>query len=68
LKLELFCRCFPLFGTSSYFDNLALIEPVEACFLDSRDMDKQIISAVLRLDKPIAFLPLNHFMVSSATV
>ena len=32
------------------------LEAAEAGFLDSRDMDKHILAAVLRLDKPVPFL------------
>jgi hypothetical protein len=37
------------------FENLPLIEAAEAGFLDSRDMDKHIFSAALRLNKSIPF-------------
>jgi hypothetical protein len=50
LKLEMFCRCFSFVRDFLVFDNLPLIEAAEAGFLDSRDMDKHILAAVLRLD------------------
>jgi hypothetical protein len=43
LKLEMSCRCFSFVRDFLVFDNLPLIEAVEAVeagFLDSRDMDK----------------------------
>jgi hypothetical protein len=40
LKLKMSCRCFSFVRDFLVFDNLPLIEAVEAGFLDSRDMDK----------------------------
>jgi hypothetical protein len=68
LKLEMFCRCFSFVRDFLVFDNLPLIEAAEAGFLDSQDMDKHILAAVLRLDKPVPFCELNHFTVPGATV
>ena len=56
LKLEMLCRCFSFIRDFLVFDNLALIETAKASFLDSRDMDKHILAAVLRLDKPVPLL------------
>ena len=51
------------------FDHLPVIDSIEAGFLDSRDMDKHIFSATLRLNEPIALLvELNHFTVPRAIV
>jgi hypothetical protein len=47
---------FFLYSKLLVFDSLPFIEAVEACFLDSRDMDKHILAAVLRLDKPVPLL------------
>jgi hypothetical protein len=56
LKLEMFCRDFSFVRDFLVFDNLPLVEAAEAGFLDSRDMDKHILAAVLRLDKPVPFV------------
>jgi hypothetical protein len=61
LNLEMFCRCFSFVRDFLVFDNLPLIESAEAGFLDSRDMDKHILAAVLRLDKPVPFLRVEPF-------
>jgi hypothetical protein len=52
----MFCRCFSFVRDFLVFDNLPLIEAAEASFLDSRNMDKHVLAAVLRLDKPVPFL------------
>ena len=44
------CGCFSFVRDFLVFDNLPLIEALEAGFLDSRDMDKHILAAVLRLE------------------
>jgi hypothetical protein len=71
----MFCRCFSFVRDFLIFDNLPLIEAAEAGFLDSRDMDKHILAAVLRLDKPVPLLrvePLHgaerHCLISTVDV
>jgi len=53
LNLEILCRCFSFVRDFLVFDNLTLSETAEAGFLDSRDMDKHIFSAGLRLNKAV---------------
>ena len=71
----MFCRCFSFVRDFLVFDNLPLIEAGEAGFLDSRDMDKHILAAVLRLNKSIPLLrvePLHgaerHCLISTVDV
>jgi hypothetical protein len=56
LNLRIFCRCFSLVGNFLVFDNLPFIEVAQAGSLDSRNMDKDIFSAALRLNKSLPFL------------
>jgi len=56
LNLEIFCRGFSLVRDFLVFDNLPFIETGEAGSLDSRDMDKHIFSAGLRLNKAVPLL------------
>ena len=57
------------------FSHVSTLGSAEAGFLDSRDMDKHILAAVLRLDKPVPFLrvePLHgaerHCLISTVDV
>jgi hypothetical protein len=56
LNLQIFCRCFSPVHYFLVFDNLPFIEAAQAGPLDSRDMDKHIFSAALRLNKSVPFL------------
>ena len=55
LNLQMFCRRFSFARDFFVFDNLPLGETAEAGSLDSRDMNKHIFSAGLRLNKSIPF-------------
>src|ERR1700674_5445912 len=76
VNLEILRRCFALVGDFIVFDDLPLIQAAEAGLLDSRDMDKHVLSAsALRLNKSVPFLriePLHsaacHVQVSKLTV
>jgi len=52
-NLEIFRRCFSFGRDFLVFDYLPLIESAEARLLDRRDMNKDIFSAALRLNKSI---------------
>ena len=61
LNLNILCRCFALIRDFLVFDNLPFIETGEAGSLDSRDMDKHIFAAALRLNKSVSFLRIEPF-------
>jgi len=52
----MFCPRFSFARDFFVFDNLPLSETAEAGSLDSRDMDKHILAAALRLNKSVPFL------------
>src|ERR1700676_1571589 len=56
VNLKIFSRRFSLVRDFFVFDDLPLIEAAKAGPLDSRDMDKHILAAAFRLNKPVAFL------------
>jgi hypothetical protein len=53
LDLEVLCGRFALVRDFFVFDDLPLIEAAKAGFLDSRDMDKYVFAAVLRLNETV---------------
>jgi len=75
LNLKIFCRRFSLVRDFLIFDHLPLIETAEAGFLDSRDMDKHIFSAGLRLNETVTLgrvepfdRALSHLAISTVEV